>query len=255
MKRILILTMIGVFTSAGAVFAGWEIESRIRKEVRVVYIGKNHLKSVFQNYMTLYDLDNRTVAFIRSDKKAYWQGGADEFAAAAREHMTDVDRLVREQDLSSEKAETIRKMMEETLKQRERTPPIPVSVKEIPEYDSVAGYRVQKFEVWTGEKLTLDLWIARGVDFGVIFDVPTFQEMRRVMFADFGPMYEQVILSAPAVTTVLKKGWPLRKIRYRHDTEIELEEARRVTKKSLTDDLFSPPPAYTEAPLEIIFQE
>ncbi len=255
MKKKVFLSVAWLLLIAANVSAGWVFTENSEGDRQITYIQDNKMKFAAADQMIIFDLDNNLISFGNPKGKSYWTGPPEEFAAQTRKSMETAGREVEKQlsAVPSGQREAFRQTIDREIKKRFNTPPPAVEVKESGRISVMEGYNVRKYDILFNGMLRQEQWIAEDIRVDKEFDVKRFGKMLNAFHAGSGQGNDDVALSSPEVTSLLTKGWPLKKTDYDEDGYPESDEVIKVEKTSLPASTFDIPASWRRLPLSDIF--
>jgi len=205
--------------------------------------------------VVIFDLDKGEMIIIDHEKKAYFAGHPSELMSGVQTAMM---KAMEEQlkNLPPEQREMF-KQYKEQMGQQAMTMPaetkkVKVGVKKTSEKATVAGYPVQKFQVWVDGKHREDLWVSAKVS---IKDELDLNKLVEFMEGIRMPGVEEASYSSTSeYIGVMEQGFPLKSVKYRGDGK-DTSEAVKVEKKNIPASEFSPPEEYKRVEMEDMMKE
>ncbi len=238
-------------TSQG--FAGWVFVQDSEGERQTWHIQDNQIKFAAPDHVMIFDVNRNMLCFANSREKTYWQGTPDEFSTQARKDMKNLDKIVDQQlaGMPASQRNPFKQSIHEQMRRQTADSPVRVTVRDSGASATVAGYKVRKYEIRVNNEIRQEQWIAGDIQVSQTLDVARFGKMMRTFQGRLGG--EDAALSSPEVISLLKKGWPLRKVDYDDEGYREVEDVTKVEKKKIPGSAFAPPAGYRRISLADIF--
>ncbi len=250
--RTCLLTLAMVLLASSA-WAGWVMHQQTAGGTSTVYLQNNMMRAGMGAHGMIYDLNQGTVTMLSPTRKIYWTGHPQEL----KQQMDQALDSRMEQALQSvppEQREQMRAMMAQRMGRggmggpggpsRQRPAP-KVEVKATGEYQTIAGYKARKYQVYVNGRLRQDMWLADLPGFGKELDMDKMMELVHSMRPPaMGRAPGLGWRVSPPMLALWKKGMPLMIVDHGRRGSQEVMKVTKVENKSLDKSMFLPPAGY-----------
>ncbi len=256
-KFVLVFVTLVLATNA---FGGWVItmsQTDLDGETstEILYIQSNKMKVVDPDEeVVIFDLDKGEMIIINHEKKSYFAGNPGELMGGA---MNAMMKAMEEQmkNLPPEQQEMM-KQYQQQMRTDAKTPTamkkVKVEIKKTSDKGRVAGYPVEKFQVYGDGEHKEDLWVTSKIS---IKDELDLNKLAEFMEGIKMPGAEETAYSSTSkYIRVMEQGFPLKTVKTSMDGE-DVSEASKVEKKRIPGSEFAPPEGYKKVEMEDMMKE
>ena len=198
------------------------------------------IKIVNLSGISILDLKNRTIAILNPQKKTFFQGPPEalqpeSFDALSRTMEEGMENLTgRDSAQAALYGEQLKQFYHSQRNENTKPPQIQITRKNTKE--KVAGYALEKFDVFMDGQPLETLWISQEIQMKTDLDVKSWLEFLRIMS---GEDRNSVYLS-DAYIQLMETGFPL-KAETCHGTSTEV---KTIVRQNIQPDVFSIPSGY-----------
>jgi len=241
-------------------FGGWVItmsqtDPDGETSTETLYIQSNRMKVADPDEeVVIFDLDKGEMIIINHEKRSYFAGNPSEFMGGA---MNAMMKAMEEQmkNLPPEQQEMMKEYQKQMGTDAEKSATmkkVKVEIKKMSDKGMVAGYPVQKFQVYSDGEHKEDLWVTSKIS---IKDELDLNKLAEFMEEIKTPGVEEAAYSYTSeYIRVMEQGFPLKTVKYTIAGE-DVSEASKVEKKRIPASEFAPPEGYKKVEMEDMMKE
>ena len=208
------------------------------------------MKIISEDKSYLYNSDSKTMSFISPGDNTYWSGKVEDFAQAVTKFKLKTDHSFLINDVSFlRNLNTLNKSHFDEIIYRlaENKSILPdyrifnnFNIESKPDFTSVGGYAVRKYEITNSGKLLEEIWIAENLLTHIGLNLDDFNDFLSAYFfhAGVSPFF-----NLNAYMEVRKNGLPMKVVLYHNDQKWEAT-MEHVGRKKIADKAFSIPDAF-----------
>lgn len=227
------LLLVFVLVAAQAAHAGYV---QTEKDGGVTFISGGKVKSVSaeDEEWTVIDLSKATLMVVNERERTVMTGTIDEFCQAM-------------QGMFGAMAEFMGGASRFGMPMGQQQPGAVPAVKVVDAGAGgiIAGLRTRKYEIYQGDELVEELWVARQAS--LLKELGNSGSMARLSACTAGMAGEPSYEESPEYMAVLKNGWPLRLVTH-EDGEAEVDtDVVKLEQRAVPDSEFAPPKGYRRA--------
>lgn len=227
--------------------AGWLINEKSEGVINSLYFQNNQVRDQSAESISIMDLAKGRLILINPNAKTYWTGPFSDMLKMRDQAMSQMQEQLKQ--LPPEQREVAQKAMQEAMGKKDGPRP-KVQVKKTGQSAVIAGFKAQKYEIWSDGQLREEQWIAPAIATSKELDTKKMREMMAA-FAQAGG--ENSYETDPAVQALWSKGYPVKVVSHL-DGETMVREVVQAQKKDLPASLFAAPQGYRKVELMEIFQ-
>ena len=195
-----------------------------------------------ENQTMIFDANRDVMILVDTTRKIYAEGTVDAFCESGSNLMEQAMA-----GLSPEEQEMMKQMMGD-LPGQDKTPKRPdVRVERGGDGDSVAGYATVRYRVTADGKPYEELWLSAAPplmeEFGRLGSMVE-QTGRLAECFGGGLAAEDLVEAGPEYIALLKKGYPLKTIKFEDGRPEVQDEVVKVEETGIPASEFRPPPGY-----------
>ena len=216
------------------------------------------MKIVAEDKTFLYNTDSEIMSFINPKDESYWSGKIENFTQAVTKLKMRTEYSFLIDDVSFlRNLKTLNKthFNEIISRNSEKNSLIPdycifnnFNIKSTPNFTSVGGYAVRKYEISNYGKLLEEIWIAENLLTHLSCNMEDFKEFLDACFFQSGIL---PFFNLNAYMEAIKNGLPMKVIVYKNNQKWETT-MEHVARKKLDDKVFSIPKNLERQSLEKI---
>ncbi|UCG27780.1 MAG: DUF4412 domain-containing protein [Bacteroidales bacterium] len=153
----------------------------------LIYIEDNMVKQVTNDLVTIFDLNDNRVTFLRPEIHMYWSGTLEEYWEEVNRTLKlmieiEVEKLPEDQQ---EQARKLFQNMMKIMEDPDTSSVLDVFIRETAEKDTIIGYEVLKYQVFLNGVLKEDIWIAENLNTLPNLDLRKFVNFQRKLSEGF----------------------------------------------------------------------
>ena len=249
-KKYILLFLLFLFLLPNDTFAGWVIKEVTKdaygeERTQTIYVQNNIMKTVDNEEVRIYYLNKSKICLINPIKKTYWEGTIDDYVKGTNEYNLamvedELSKLTPEQKKEYKALHS--QIYQEAVKNEVRTDTNicnKVEIKKLPDKEIIAKYQTQRYQLWINDSLEYDYWVANRINLYKDFNFEKFYKLIEKMS---GQLSETGYESTPEFKAFLKKGYSLKTV----DSEGNITETIKITKKQISSSFFKVPSEYTK---------
>ncbi len=213
------------------------------KKSHQVYFQENKIKIVDPDMVTIFDLNQNMITFLKPQIHMFWKGTLNDYRQEVRETLEMmIDLEVRK--LPEEKQDEARKTFETMMRIMEHpdsSSALDLFIRETAEKDTILGYETAKFQVFLNGVIIEDIWIPSYLD--VSRDLDQGKYLCLLSQLSTGFENELVYQTSAEYNQLIQGTYILRIKEYKigYQTVIEVVDIRQ---ELLDESVFLPPPDY-----------
>ncbi len=235
-------------------YAGWVIVEHTRytgsSEVleSTLYIQDNMLKSVDDEQILIFDLDNWLLTYVSQQKKGYWTGKPADYLRFVMEFTLDMlEEEIKHADRYERPAlqalyDDLKMNLKHDMDAVELIGELPVEIIMTEQSEMIVGYRSNRYLVYFDRVLVEEVWLTPDIDLGSEYD---FREFRAFidemswngMFANYRSSDEYIHL--------MKSGMPMRTVEDDQSATESVTEVVMIENRQIPASEFYPPKGYS----------
>jgi len=242
-----LLAALLILVLAAPASAGWLINEKSEGVTNSLYFQNNQVRDQSAESISIMDLAKGRLILINPNAKTYWAGPFSDMLKMRDQAMSQMQQQLKQ--LPPEQREVAQKAMQEAMGKKDGPRP-KVQVKKTGQSAVIAGFKAQKYEIWSDGQLREEQWIAPAIATSKELDTKKMREMMAV-FAQVGG--ENSYETDPAVQALWSKGYPVKVVSHL-DGETMVREVVQAQKKDLPASLFTAPQGYRKVDLMEMFQ-
>lgn len=258
MKKILIpfVLFISLFLLSGSLFAGWIIYERnfdsesSYKYQYIYYLQGQKLRLEEKDFISIFDLNDRTVTFINSKKSIYWKGSIESYIkelndAMKAEIIKDISgRSEEEQEMIKATYEYYMASLEDTLGNTASS--FKVTLVNTGKEEKIAGVNASQYGLFINKTMKEEVWVSAEIQIERELDLVKLNAMLEEMGTELpGVLSRQV---DPKYIRLREKGLMMKTIEYDFESNFTTE-VYKLKQKDLDAKLFLPPEDFKEVKL------
>jgi len=214
------------------------------------------MKIISEDKCFLYNSDSNTMSYLNTKDNTYWSGKVERFTQAITKFKLKTDHSFLINDVSFlRNLNTLNKNHFDDIFNRlaENKTILPdyrifnnFNIVSTPDFTSVGGFAVRKYEITNSGKLVEEIWIAENLLTHIGLDLANFNDFLSAYFFHSGvtPFF-----NLNAYMEVRKNGLPMKVVLYHNNQKWEAT-MEHVGRKNIKDNIFSIPENYEMEALE-----
>lgn len=222
----------------------------------LIYIKGENMKIISEDKTYLYNSDSKIMSFINPKTKSYWSGKIEKFTQAVTKlkMRTEYSFLINDvsflRNLNTLNKTHFDKIINRKSRKSSLIPDYNIfnnfNIKSTPNFTSVGGYAVRKYEITNSGKLLEEIWIAENLLTHIGWNMEDFKEFLDAYFFQSGisPFF-----NLNAYMEARKNGLPMKVIVHNNNQKREVT-MEHVARKKLDNKVFSIPKDFERQSLE-----
>ncbi len=248
-----------LFVLAHKMLAGWIVVESTKEYGQMetykstLFIQKNMIKSVEQDRIIIFDLDQWKLTLISQENKGYWIGTPAEYQELIKKYT--LDYLEKEIINADEEEKLFLQALYEDMKLEIKLDSdaitfigeLPVEIVMTDKSERLLGYRVNQFFVYSDGIQVEEVWLTREISLSDEYDFGKF----RAFIDDMSLVnFFQDYRSSEKYVHLMKSGLPIRTIRESDNGSISVTDVISAEKITIPGSEFHPPPQYKPVSLQ-----
>jgi len=221
----------------------------------LIYIKDENMKIVAEDKTFLYNSDSKIMSFINPKNETYWSGKIEKFTQTVTKlkMRTEYSFLINDVSFLRNLNALNKTHFDDIINRKSgKSHLIPdysifnnFNIKSTPNFTSVGGYAVRKYEITNSGKLLEEIWIAENLLSHLDWDLEDFKEFMDAYFFQSGisPYF-----NLNAYMEARKNGLPMKVIVYGNNQKWEAT-MEHVARQKLNDKVFSIPKSFEQQSL------